>query len=853
MSEIDDGRFRGDETPEWTPIAFAVELTRRLRRHAGIACTPSLRATIAIPRFLTARYARTKRLTARDYLDAAILTTPFEDQAIAESVARELLFPRAETAGAASSPTKVREDAKVVATAPVPDAVSGILGDLAALDVDLDSLADLADLESMIDDGAKPDSSDPFELFERLYSSADPEERALGELVVLFGGAAEMASVSARTVDHVRVLVRERLLAQVGALTPPHVLHACSAGFGTLLAHEARHPWEVAGFLAGLGRDRELRTHLADLATSASPRDLGTTLRFVAPHTIDSRDFRRAALARPLDLAEHAELLLGLEEYVDPSAALITRSAIESPRRAMNAARTLRERFGHSVEDRVLEAWASALGRAPTLRELVDVAVDSARYHALVGPALEAHVLEMREEAADDYLDATTDALPPVPHALAASIVLARDLAGTNVSSAVKAARRLATEVPCTVRVAAHFLPLLDELLEHALVPDDLERLVEVATLLGIDPNEVYDRIGQALEQLRAMVLGDAHDADRYARLVDRIGSIPHALLDELCGVASETSNLEAIAALLAIDLGGATQRLPEDLVMQGLGFKGIGGGSNLLKQWFSHRGALVDPLKSRIKAIAKDALVDLAFEWLGKSGASAERGLIPETRTRPMRAGDDLDLLDLDASLERVIEEGRRLDDARDDDLLVSETVRGRAAVSVLIDISGSMSGPDLAMCSIAVVMLLGKLRSDEISLALFESDTHVVKRFADEADLDAVADELLDLYARGGTCVDQALRFVEDEMTGVEATLRVLFVLSDFAFSERPDELRTLGSRIADHGVSLIAAAHGCVMKESRDALVSSIGGETMTMKKAEELPSLLLDVLSRIADGR
>ncbi|AKF05862.1 VWA domain-containing protein [Sandaracinus amylolyticus] len=852
MSEIDEGRFRGDETPEWTPIAFAVELTRRLRRHAGIACTPSLRATIAIPRFLTARYARTKRLTARDYLDAAILTTPFEDQAIAESVARELLFPRAETAGAASSPTKVREDAKVVASAQPADPVSGILGDLAALDVDLDALADLADLESMIDDGTEPDDGDPFELFERLYSSADPEERALGELVVLFGGAAEMASVSARTVDHVRVLVRERLLAHVGALTPAHVLHACNAGFGTLLAHEARHPWEIAGFLAGLGRDRELRTHLADLASSASPRDLGATLRFVAPHAIDARDFRRAALARPLDLAEHAELLLGFEEYVDPPAALIARSAKESPRRAMNAARTLRERFGHSVEDRVLDAWASALGRAPTLRELVDVAVESTRYHALVEPALETHVLELREEASDEYADAS-DEVPPVPHALAASVVLARDLAGTKVTSAVKAARRLATEVPCTVRVAAHFLPLLDELLEHALIPDDLERLVEIATLLGIDPNEVYDRIGQALEQLRAMILGDAHDADRYARLVDRIASIPQALLDELCGAASASSNLEAIAALLAIDLGGATQRLPEDLVMQGLGFKGIGGGSNLLKQWFSHRGALVDPLKSRIKAIAKEALIDLAFEWLGKSGASAERGLIPESRTRPMRAGDDLDLLDLDASLERVIDEGRRLDDARDDDLLVSETVRGRAAVSVLIDISGSMSGPDLAMCSIAVVMLLGKLRADEVSLALFESDTHVVKRFADEADLDAVADELLDLHARGGTCVDQALRFVEEEMSGVEATLRVLFVLSDFAFSERPEELRTLGSRIADHGVSLIAAAHGYVMKESRDALVSSIGGETMTMKKAEELPALLLDVLSRIADGR
>lgn len=851
--------FLHDEVEEWTPIGFAIELTRRLRRHAGIACIPSLRATLAIPRLLTARYARTRRLTPRDYLDAAVLTTPYEDQAIAEAVARELLFPRAEQAGPARTSTGTEKKALPAKGKPAaPDAMQNVLGDLAALDVELDALDDLADLEAMIESEAAASASepDPFELFERLYSSAVPAERALGELVVLFGGAAEMASASARTIPAVRALVRERLLGAVGALTPAHVLHACAAGLGEEIAHEARAPWEIAGLLAGLGRDALLREHTADLARSAVPRDLGTTLRFLAPHAVDTKAFRRAALARPSDLSEHADLLIGLEEWVDPPREMVARSARENPRRAMVAARTLQQRFGHGLEKDVLEAWVKGLGREPTLRELVDVAVDVPRYGKLVTAALETYVIEMREEVDEEpehELGGTdADATPPLPHALAAAVVLARDLSATQVPAAVRASRSLATEALCSVTIAPHFLPLLDAFLELAIVPDDLERLVTAASGLGIDPNEVYDRIGQALEQLRAMILGGSHDADRYGRLVDRIQGIPDELLGELAACACESSNLEAIASLLAIDLGGASAAVGEELTMQALGYKGIGGGANLLKQWFDARRELVDPLRAKIKAVAKEALVDLAFDWLGKGGGDADRGLVPQQRTRAFRPGDDVDLLDLDASLERLIESGRGLDDAREEDLVVAESVRGQAAISVLIDISGSMSGPDLAMCSIAVVMLLGKLRSDEVSLAYFESDTHVVKRFADEADLDAIADQLLDLSARGGTCVDRALRFVETEMSGVEAPLRVLFLLSDFAFSESPSDVAKLGQAIAAHGVTLLAAAHGYVMKPTRDALLGAIGGEEVALKNVKELPAILVEVLGRVADG-
>ena len=51
-----------------------------MRKRKGLSHVPSLRTAIAIPRFLTARVFRKGALIPQDYLDAAVLNTPYEDQ-----------------------------------------------------------------------------------------------------------------------------------------------------------------------------------------------------------------------------------------------------------------------------------------------------------------------------------------------------------------------------------------------------------------------------------------------------------------------------------------------------------------------------------------------------------------------------------------------------------------------------------------------------------------------------------------------------------------------------------------------------------------------------------------------------
>src|SRR5947208_12318482 len=83
----------GDTVTGTDPLAFSLEFVARMRKRKGLSHVPSLRTAIAIPRYLTARAFRKRTLVPQDYLDAAILNTPYEDQPAAFEIAREVLFP----------------------------------------------------------------------------------------------------------------------------------------------------------------------------------------------------------------------------------------------------------------------------------------------------------------------------------------------------------------------------------------------------------------------------------------------------------------------------------------------------------------------------------------------------------------------------------------------------------------------------------------------------------------------------------------------------------------------------------------------------------------------------------------
>ncbi|MEZ4370350.1 MAG: vWA domain-containing protein [Polyangiaceae bacterium] len=842
--------FQGDRVEEWTPPEFALELVRRLRRHKGLSLPPSLRTTLAIPRLLSARYFRTGILVPKDYLDAARLTAAPEDRALVEVVARELIFPRASDEGTGAAPAVAEA---TTTTHAEENPLAELLDDLSALDLDL---SDVESLDQLIDDATDAARVDAFDLFETLYSSAVPTQRALAELALLFGGAGELAAVGATSEALVRAFLRERLLAQVGSLQPSHVLHGCAAGFGDELAHAVSSPWELVGALAGTQREEALAALLADLLNNSDAATQGRAIAFLRPHevslsTVSLDDFVNGALARATDLFDYAELLTGLDAYLDPPTGLLESSAVENAHRALDAARKLDGQFGCALREQVLKAWHASLELPPTLETLSELAVDVPLWEALLNEALDRHVIRIRTAINSGSASVgSAEALPDL--AIDSSIVAGR-LQATGRTAGIETGARLMTEVLCCLERAAHFLPMLDSFLEHKVFPSDSSRVVNHGMSIGVNPEDILDRLGDALAQLRQAILAGDRDAERYRTLIDRVHGLPEELAKECAACAVAASNLEAIAALLAIDLGAAAAHLPEDLVLSCIGYKGIGGGDNLIKQWFSHRSSLNDGLRQRLKTITKEALLDVAFEWIGAGDGSSEQGLIAQSRTRPFAPGDELDAIDLEGTLDALIGAGRQLESVSLEDLVVNEGNRGSALMTVLVDISGSMSGNDLAMCAISILMLLGRLRPDEVALAAFESNTHVLKAADESTDLDEVADRVLDLEATGGTRVDAALRWATEQFVSAQdRDLRLLFLLSDFCFFEEPAELQLHAEQLAWVGAKLLATSHGYANEKTARSLVARLGGRHLKLKDLRTLPELLIAALRDVADG-
>jgi Mg-chelatase subunit ChlD len=842
----------GDTVTGTDPLVFSLEFVARMRKRKGLSHVPSLRTAIAIPRYLTARLFRKGSLVPQDYLDAAVLNTPYEDQSAAYEIAREVLFPSepaaAEPAGAAAAEVKQKPQQQGS-----KDATRSILDDLAGLNVDLEGLGDLSALDTLLESAEDRSLFQAFDLQQRMLKSNNRREQAGGRLVDRYGGAGELEARNIKTPEQVLELLKELLRGRINSLESEEVADACEAGHGGMLAKEVRQPWEMAGVLAGTKDFARLQELLKDMLASGSAVEMGRTLRFLEPHAgavtgSEFEAFRKAGLERVRDLSEHAELLDGLRKWIAPPDKLLKEAASENPVRALEAARWLLDRFGENLQPRIFDHWADAHSTMPLLSELTRLAVDCKRWEDMVAAAYRDWKAEGDADLAFEAKARPEDRDPnAAAHFQKRWLDAAEHLMATKLETGKKLAQRAVVDCLERITDAAAFLPMLDEFLERNIFPSDVPAVVEAGKKLGIDEQLIHERLGQPLEQLKQMIEDNVQDAERYKRLIDKIKQISPDLLKALCEKVFGDSNLCGMAALLAIDMGNAAGYVPEPFAADAVGYKGIGGGMNLLRQWFDGRARLTDSLRAHVKALAKNALTDLAFEWIAGGTGSSEGGIIPQSRARPYRAGDELDQLDLEETLDTVISQGKQLDQLTEEDLFVPDRSKGQAALCVLLDISGSMGGRELANCAISVVMLLGRLEPQELAIAVFESDTHVIKGFLQEREIDEVTDYLLELAATGGTRVDAALRWACEQFDDVpEAEFRMLFLLSDFEFFESVRDLDELTRSLAAQNARYIGAAHGHFNKKTAEHFQEALGGETLKLRNLDQVPHLLMNAI-------
>jgi Mg-chelatase subunit ChlD len=244
------------------------------------------------------------------------------------------------------------------------------------------------------------------------------------------------------------------------------------------------------------------------------------------------------------------------------------------------------------------------------------------------------------------------------------------------------------------------------------------------------------------------------------------------------------------------------------------------------------------DPrLRDRARRVAASLVVPAArIPGPSVAGGAARIG--------PVRAGG-VDL-DLDATLERAeIPDARRI---RADDLRWLGWRRPGRAVVLVVDASGSVTGPPLATAIVTAAALAARSGpSDELAVVAFWSRAVVLRLIDDPAPPARVVDRLLAL--RGGDTTDLAggLRAALSEVARSTAGRRDVVVLTDGMANDGDDPVP-----IAASAPSLGAALHVMALspdEEAMDAcraLAGAGGGRFVALRRAGDAPAAVAQVL-------
>lgn len=169
---------------------------------------------------------------------------------------------------------------------------------------------------------------------------------------------------------------------------------------------------------------------------------------------------------------------------------------------------------------------------------------------------------------------------------------------------------------------------------------------------------------------------------------------------------------------------------------------------------YFQLRRHLRGQYHQTLRELARSTIIKSAIRISGS-------GLRPETITQiPFYPG--LDEFDLDATLEHAI---NKLPFATYTDIVGIERKSRKKIGTIILDTSGSMTGPKLLTSALAAAVAAYHLRQDQYALIAFNTASQIIKRMNQTATIDLIVDTILDTEPAGFTNIADGLEtaFVE------------------------------------------------------------------------------------------
>ncbi|MHA1797099.1 MAG: VWA domain-containing protein, partial [Candidatus Helarchaeota archaeon] len=381
--------------------------------------------------------------------------------------------------------------------------------------------------------------------------------------------------------------------------------------------------------------------------------------------------------------------------------------------------------------------------------------------------------------------------------------------------------------------------------------------LVQIGHQIGMSNSDIYSILSPNFELLRSMIQENDPDLQKFKSVLKSTKPSSRQV-EELVkeGMAKSPINTDFLGALAVQNIMTVMKAAEKyggkkgvEAALSSLTGTGAGSGEDLLEQWFLHRHEIPSRFRNKIKEIARAILVDIGIKYSHAYLGSDIKGPLTENDVRPFTEGDDFDDVDLEETLEHLIQSGKKIEHVNHDDFFILRPSSGLRSIIIELDISGSMSGKKLSYMALCAVMCLHAFSPDEIALCFFESNTHVVKELDDNSvDLEQVADELLELTAKGGTVMHSAIKWaVESFEKKARSKMKMNILMTDAEIFDLEDCQEYL-QRLQEFNVRFLIVVpkmnyHGSLAKK----MVDITSGQLLTFRNWREFPKKISEILS------
>ncbi|MFW9768426.1 MAG: hypothetical protein ACFFF9_09760 [Candidatus Thorarchaeota archaeon] len=845
--------------PKVTPVPsnaplFAHEFTKRMRARKDVTKKPSVRQTTSIPQLLSARYFRKGDLNLEDFLEAAVFTTFPADQEIAREVAEDILLGREKVERPKLS-DKERADLTAAAAKKQTDALKAVM----------DQIRREQELAKVI---KKDKVKAGYEYLQDLQQNGDAE---LYQAATNYLTDGDIVLRGITSNEELKEIAGNHLLDKAGTLSSSDIQDSPTLDVLDDLCETSNAAERLAA--KSLRGDQDVVEKFETLArvdTSTAARAL-RHIEEMQTQTAEERESLDATLQEELDdLSEAADYAAEMKRLPDN-----IQDHIESAPKMYNLsdaaafAEKIEKHTGQDIMNDLLEAYDDQYDNGGhnhvDMKQLADTARDNDSWDNLLEKQTEATIQDAHSRSSpSDFLRSE------VAHGMSQAANLPTPHTKEEWSKAMQKLSDAAVETSPT---KTHLRNTVKQLSRMGQVPSK-DAIREAGEKLGMTEEEILELLNPSYEVIRKLIQGGLEDFDRLHNLISAAG-LTHQQMRQLADIAAEQGNQSALGAIAHEDLhaalgtgdssggygrqrygsgmasGSGAEQGGYDKNRADMALGGLLGGpaTNIVRIWYAYRDQLPNELKKQLREIAKRLLIDLGMRYARQTMGSSMLGGIQESTTvRPFKIGDDMDLINLEETIDSLLTQGRtNFKIIETSDFLVTETYQGHRAFYWALDKSGSMdSAEKLGMLAISVMAGLYGVKKDDFGVVLFDHETHVVKTMAEKSvSVEKVASDLLEARAGGGTGGAVSMKMALENFENTRAKEKI-FVFSTDMFLSDQQQCEELAERMKPLGIKMIVLVpKSSYNPQAADSLAKKAHGVVLDIASIDELPEKLLRV--------